>query len=39
VGAVLYASKKKMKFGHEMFHFFVLAGSICHYVTIFSYIE
>ncbi len=39
VGVVFYAVGKKMKFGHETFHFFVLAGSICHYVTIFSYIE
>ena len=37
-GVVFYALDKKLKFGHEIFHLLVLAGSICHFVTIFSYI-
>jgi hemolysin III len=38
VGVLFYALDKKLKFGHEIFHVFVLGGSVCHYVTIFSYI-
>ncbi len=38
VGVVFYALDRKLKFGHEIFHALVLAGSLCHYVTIFSYI-
>ncbi len=45
VGAVIYALKPnwfhfKMKgFGnHELFHCFVLAGSLCHYIFVFFYL-
>ncbi len=37
LGAALYAIKK-MPFGHAVFHFFVLAGSACHFVTVYFYI-
>lgn len=37
VGAVSY-SIRKMPFGHAVFHFFVLAGSICHFVAVYLYI-
>ncbi len=37
VGAVSY-SFKRMPFGHAVFHFFVLAGSACHFVAVYSYI-
>lgn len=37
VGAVSY-SISKIPFGHAIFHFFVLAGSICHFVAVYSYI-
>ncbi len=35
LGVVFYALDKKIPHGHGVFHFFVLAGSICHYITIF----
>ena len=45
VGAVIYALKPKMfesripGFGnHELFHCFVLAGSLCHYIFMFRYL-
>ncbi len=37
VGAVIY-SIKKIPFNHAIFHFFVLAGSICHFVAVFFYV-
>lgn len=45
VGAVIYAMKPTMfenripGFGnHELFHCFVLAGSLCHYILVFQYL-
>jgi len=42
VGAVIYATKrpKGLKyFGfHEIFHIFVMIGSICHYIMVFKYL-
>jgi len=37
VGAVLY-SIKKIPYNHAIFHFFVLAGSLSHFVSIYFYI-
>lgn len=37
IGAILY-SIKKIKFNHAIFHFFVLAGSFCHFLSIFLYV-
>lgn len=37
VGALFY-SIKKMPFGHATFHIFVLAGSACHFVSVYVYI-
>ena len=36
-GAILY-SIKKIKFNHAIFHIFVLAGSFCHFVSVYFYI-
>jgi hemolysin III len=36
IGALLY-QLKGLKYNHAVFHIFVLAGSICHYVVIYSY--
>ena len=36
-GAVLY-SFKKIKFSHAIFHMFVLLGSFCHFMTVYSYV-
>ena len=38
VGVVFYALDKRISYGHEIFHFLVLTGSACHYVTILFYI-
>ena len=38
VGVLFYALDKKIAVGHEIFHFFVLAGSACHYFTILLYV-
>lgn len=43
VGGVIYALKKdKIKIGvfgtHEIFHLFILLGTLCHFVAIFQYI-
>ena len=37
VGAVLY-SIKKIPFNHAIFHIFVLAGSACHFVSVYFYV-
>jgi hemolysin III len=37
VGAALYAIKK-IKLNHAIFHLFVLAGSFCHFVTVYRYV-
>ena len=38
VGAVLYGLGRKHRYMHSVFHLFVLAGSILHFVCIFVYI-
>ncbi len=38
VGAVLYGLGKRHRYMHSVFHLFVLAGSILHFVCIFCYI-
>lgn len=37
VGAVLYAIEK-LKFNHAIFHVFVLAGSFCHFISVYFYV-
>ena len=37
LGAILY-SIKKIKFNHAIFHIFVLAGSICHFISVYFYV-
>ncbi len=37
VGAVLY-SIKKIPYNHAIFHFFVLAGSLSHFISIYYYV-
>ena len=36
IGALLY-QLKGLKYNHAVFHIFVLIGSACHYVVIYSY--
>ncbi|OGW38307.1 MAG: hemolysin III [Nitrospirae bacterium GWD2_57_9] len=38
IGVVFYGLGNRMKYGHAIFHFFVLAGSVCHYFTVFIYL-
>ena len=43
-GGVFYTSgvyfyyRKRFTFSHAVWHLFVLAGSICHYVAIYRYV-
>ena len=37
IGAVIY-SIKQIKFNHAIFHMFVLAGSFCHFMSVFFYV-
>ena len=38
VGAVIYGIGSKVKYMHSIWHFFVLAGSVLHFLTIYSYV-
>lgn len=38
VGIVFYVFDKKVKHFHGIWHLFVLAGSICHYLTVLFYV-
>ena len=38
VGAILYGVGSKKSYFHCIFHFFVLAGSILHFVSVFLYV-
>jgi len=37
-GVVFFAVDKRMPYAHGIWHLFVLAGSICHYLTILGYV-
>lgn len=38
IGIVFYALDKKFVYSHGIWHLFVLAGSVCHYFTIYLYV-
>jgi hemolysin III len=38
IGAIFYALDTKFYFSHVIWHVFVLAGSICHFFSIFFYV-
>ena len=38
VGAVLYGIGSKKKYFHSVFHFFVIGGSVLHFLSIFLYV-
>ena len=38
IGVVFYVFDKKVRYGHGIFHVFVLAGSISHYIAILWYV-
>lgn len=37
LGAILYGLGKKIRYMHSVFHLFVLAGSVMHYIAIIGY--
>jgi len=37
-GIIFYALDKRMTFGHGIWHFFVLAGSVTQFVAVFRYV-
>ncbi len=38
IGIVFYATDEKWRYGHGVWHLFVLGGSVCHYFTLFFYV-
>jgi len=38
LGCFFYATDHKYKFGHFIWHLFVLAGSVCHFFGILYYV-
>lgn len=38
VGIIFYATDEKWRYGHGVWHLFVLAGSACHYFTLIKYV-
>ncbi len=38
IGAIVYGIGKKVKYMHSLWHFFVLAGSILHFLCIYLYV-
>jgi hemolysin III len=37
-GIVFYATDHKWRYGHGVWHLFVLAGSVCHFFTILWFV-
>ena len=37
VGIVFYITDSRIRYGHFIWHLFVLAGTICHYFAVFWY--
>jgi hemolysin III len=35
---LIFFSWERLPFGHTIWHLFVMAGSICHYVAVISYV-
>ena len=38
VGAVLYTLGKKRRYIHSLWHFFVLGGTVLHFLSIYLYV-
>ncbi|KAA0911557.1 hemolysin III family protein [Pusillimonas sp. ANT_WB101] len=38
VGIIFYATDEKWRYGHGVWHLFVLGGSACHYFAVFNYV-
>lgn len=39
LGVVFFALDHKIRFGHFVWHLFVLAGTLCHFVAVFAYAD
>jgi hemolysin III len=37
VGVIFFATDSRLKYGHLVWHFFVMAGTLCHYFTVLCY--
>lgn len=37
-GVIFFASDHRVRYAHAVWHLFVLAGSVCHYVAVFGYV-
>jgi len=37
-GGVVFFSWERLRFSHAIWHLFVLAGSVCHYVAVLAYV-
>ncbi len=38
LGTIFYALDARLRHAHGIWHMFVLAGSVCHYMAIFVYV-
>ena len=36
-GVVFYVTDARIRFGHALWHVFVLAGSVCHFVAVLGH--
>jgi len=39
IGAILYLLDNKLKYNHAIFHVFVLIGSLCHFISVYYFIN
>ena len=37
VGVAFFATESRLKYGHFIWHLFVMAGTFCHYFAVFWY--
>jgi hemolysin III len=38
IGAVFYSFPQRIRYNHAIFHVFVLAGSLCHFVSVYCWV-
>ena len=37
VGVAFFAADSRLRYGHFIWHLFVMAGTACHYIAVFRY--
>ena len=37
IGVAFYATDKRLKYGHFIWHLFVILGTVCHYIAVYWY--